>query len=678
MTASADDKTPSAPAPPSVHDNHEQEIMNTETECYVYNECNIQFVNNAVANCASKCTDSKPAMCTCLLHGVHKTTVTANNSTQTEDWPTNLGKFTFYADHGYCISSSKPVPNRTTKHSVVCNTIAQTQYDTDAADNDMNTDNDNDSVDEDDGDSTYYPTTDTETDSEDPGVETETDEQPSMTKRTTEFTKSDSPVHQTTTYLVYESELYNLFKFCPNCGSHVKSMTKTTTGTMLTIGFKCEAGCNAKWRSQPMLRRMPAGNLLLSASIILSGSTFAKVSKLWEILQTQCISKTQFNRIQNSYLCPVINDYWTFHQTAILSVLSESPVAVCGDARCDSPGFSAKYSSYTVMDMKSSLIIDQQLVQVTETGNSVRMEKEGLDRCLEFLIQSGLSIETLATDRHLGIQAYMRLEHPEIDHQFDVWHLAKSVTKNLTKRASKGDASALNQWIQSISNHLYWCAQTAAGNADLLVEKWLSCTHHVVNIHTWNGGMMSQCEHGEYPSDDRTAWLKQDSPAHDAMKSVVQNKKLLKDIRKLSKFCHTGNLEVYHSLVLKYAPKRNHFHYPAMRARLQLAALDHNHNVDRALATDKNGQPITHQFFSKARKQWVVRNVYCQKQYSYIDELLQRVVDRRSDRSIGLKKPESRVLVPITNQNIATKPKPTKAEALATRRSRMRLMTSEI
>ena len=521
----------------------------------------------------------------------------------------------------------------------------------------------------------YCPNTDSETDSDDV-TDTDTDTEADKPKHSTsqsQFTEQDIPVQQTPTYLVYESELYKLFKFCPNCGSCVKALTKCTIGTMLTVTFECEQGCNGKWRSQPMLRRMPAGNLLLAASILLSGLTFGKVSKLFEIMKTRCLSKSQYNRIQNSYLCPVIDDYWTSHQTAILSVLSETPISVSGDARCDSPGFSAKYSSYTLMEMESSLIIDQQLIQVTETGSSVKMEKEGLKRCLDFVTQSRVSIKMLATDRHLGIQAYMRTDHPDIDHQFDVWHVAKSITRQLTKKASKAVASELTPWIHSISNHLYWSAQTAEGDPDLLVEKWLSCCHHVVNLHSWNGALVTHCEHAEYPVDDDTSWLTQDSPAHTALKSVVQAKKLLKDIRKLSQFCHTGQLEIYHSVVLKYASKRNHFHYPAMRARLQLAALDHNHNVDRAMATDKAGQPVIRQIFSKARKQWVVRNVYTEKLYTYTDDMLQHIVQRRQDCTVCMQSTDSHVDIPVTRQNIASKPKPSKAEALESRKSRLKL-----
>lgn len=55
-------------------------------------------------------------------------------------------------------------------------------------------------------------------------------------------------------------------------------------------------------------------------------------------------------------------------------------VKVGGDARCCSPGHSAKYGSYSLMDLESGMILAVELVQVTETENSYRMEIEGLKR----------------------------------------------------------------------------------------------------------------------------------------------------------------------------------------------------------------------------------------------------------------------------------------------------------
>ena len=486
------------------------------------------------------------------------------------------------------------------------------------------------------------------------------------------MTGQDLPVEQTTKYMVFENQIDRLFKFCPDCGSNITSTDKNVTGSMLSVSYTCQLGHNNTWHSQTSLRRMPAGNLLLSAAILLSGSTYSKAAQLFSILHMPILSQSEFYRIQNTYLNPTINDYWTMHQTAILSVLSDTQkLKLCGDARSDSPGYSAKYTSYTLMDMTTSLIVDQQLVSLNEdkVHSSVAMEKIALERSLEFVLASGLKIDTLATDRHIGVQSLMKNKYPEINHQFDVWHFAKNVTKRLHLKAQKKDAAELMPWIHSVSNHLYWCSQSCGGDPVLLREKWNSLTYHVVNQHQWNGDRMSQCEHEAV--NDKTVWLTVDSGAFIALESVVCNKQITKDIQKLTDFCHTGQLEVYHSTLLKYATKRQHFHYGGMQTRLQLAALDHNHNVDRDLATDSTGNTRVRQIFSKARKDWVLRNIYDRKQYTYIDEILQKIVDRRRDTGIRMDDTASRLALPHLKPNIATTEKPNLEESITKRYCRM-------
>ena len=53
------------------------------------------------------------------------------------------------------------------------------------------------------------------------------------------------------------------------------------------------------------------------------------------------------------------------------------------------------------------------------------MEKEGLQRVLNFLEQSSLDVDVLVTDRHVQINKWLRETHPNITHHFDVWHVAK-------------------------------------------------------------------------------------------------------------------------------------------------------------------------------------------------------------------------------------------------------------
>ena len=121
-------------------------------------------------------------------------------------------------------------------------------------------------------------------------------------------------------------------------------------------------------------------------------------------------------------------------------------------------------------------------------------------------------------------------------------------------------------------------------------------------------------------------------------------------------------------MVSLFSPRAT-FDQIGMQSRLQLAALDHNHNVDRDLAEDKHGQPVLKQVFAKARKSWILRNVYTKKEYTYLDEILCKIIMRRRDKNVTMAQPASQLKCPVAS-SIATVPKPDKVDAVANRKSR--------
>lgn len=57
------------------------------------------------------------------------------------------------------------------------------------------------------------------------------------------------------------------------------------------------------------------------------------------------------------------------------------------------------------------------------------MELEGLKRGIQQLVDAGLQIDNIITDRHGMVRKFMRTEHPDKHHYFDVWHVAKGISK---------------------------------------------------------------------------------------------------------------------------------------------------------------------------------------------------------------------------------------------------------
>jgi hypothetical protein len=231
-----------------------------------------------------------------------------------------------------------------------------------------------------------------------------------------------------------------------------------------------------------------------------------------------------------------------------------------GVGRCE---FSAKYCTYSLLDIEAQRVCMFVIVKVSETGSSSKMEVVGFRRCMNFILHQGFEIAVLATDRHVQIRSIMGKEYSDTEHQFDVWHLTKGITKIVQKAKTKG-CEHLSLWIKAVCNHLWWCASNCNGDKEFLKESWISICCHIVNVHTFDGKHITACAH---------------EPISEELS--LKKKWLEKDIRQLSEFCHTGILEVYHSLMLKYVPKRPEFYLDQMWTRTALAAMDHNFSQNR-------------------------------------------------------------------------------------------------
>jgi hypothetical protein len=248
---------------------------------------------------------------------------------------------------------------------------------------------------------------------------------------------------------------------------------------------------------------MPAGNLLAAAAILFCGGSYTKFSQFADILKLQFMSESTFYRIQDAALIPVINETWQKHQASLLQQFKVAPVSLLGDGRCDSPGYSAKYGTYTHLEQNTGLILDFQLVQVSEVKNSVSMEREGFERSIQKLKSEGVTIAQIATDRHPQITAIMKKEYTDIKHQYDVWHVSKGVVKKLTKKGKARGCSKLLPWIQSISNHMWWSSESCNRDAEILKDKWTSIVHHSVNVHSWEGARtFVKCEHPDLSPEE--------------------------------------------------------------------------------------------------------------------------------------------------------------------------------
>ena len=96
----------------------------------------------------------------------------------------------------------------------------------------------------------------------------------------------------------------------------------------------------------------------------------------------------------------------------------------------------------------------------------------------------------------------------------------------------------------------------------------------------------------------------------------------------VTKCIQTGELESIHALYTKYVPKRKKFGDAGMKARLHVAAMDHNYSADRDLATTQAGNSRFKLEYSKPAAQYVTKPIKVKKDWSFRKELLVGIADR--------------------------------------------------
>ena len=98
---------------------------------------------------------------------------------------------------------------------------------------------------------------------------------------------------------------------------------------------------------QPFIGRGPArreaGSWLISAALSPCGGLSSAFGLFADVRHLAFVSERTFYYIRSTILCPVMHKAWQDHVQGLHVLLEGEEVEVCGDARWDSPGYSAKY-----------------------------------------------------------------------------------------------------------------------------------------------------------------------------------------------------------------------------------------------------------------------------------------------------------------------------------------------
>ena len=167
--------------------------------------------------------------------------------------------------------------------------------------------------------------------------------------------------------MVFESNLLELFQTCNKCLAPSAPRVEKAVGSMIVIVSKCLKGHKKTWASQRCDGKLPWGNMLCAAGTLFTGSNPARVAAFFKHIGVQYMSLRTYYKIQRVYLAPAVNRCWENEQLSLLQSLQGKAIALGGDGRCDSPGHSAKYGAYHLVELDLNKVLVVELVQVSIT-----------------------------------------------------------------------------------------------------------------------------------------------------------------------------------------------------------------------------------------------------------------------------------------------------------------------
>lgn len=177
-----------------------------------------------------------------------------------------------------------------------------------------------------------------------------------------------APEPSTNRSLLYFTVVSSIFSlFCFNCKEPKPGVTMKKNGTMVTVRQSCSKCIfGYVWQSQPfVLNKYPAGNILLSFSVLMAGASISKILLVFRHMGLCAYTARSFFSHQRNLVFPTILHYWESYQAKLITQLKAmNDVVWCGDGRFDSMGHSAKYGMYTMLSTTVLKIVHFEVVQV--------------------------------------------------------------------------------------------------------------------------------------------------------------------------------------------------------------------------------------------------------------------------------------------------------------------------
>lgn len=221
-----------------------------------------------------------------------------------------------------------------------------------------------------------------------------------------------------------------------------------------------DCGNERTWYSQPMVGKEIAGDLVMVAATEVSGSTFGAINDICTRANVNFMSESQYYQLRHDYYVDAVKIQWKKQQAGIIAELGKKPCKLAGDGRFDSPGHSAQYNCYTIMEGAKKRIVDLEVYMSNKDCRGAAMEKKAMEKCMNRLVgprsEHKLKAQSITTDQSTSIAASLEKNYIQkklvAERKYDPWHVVKTKLRNKIKVNSY--LGVVLQQFQHMSNNI--------------------------------------------------------------------------------------------------------------------------------------------------------------------------------------------------------------------------------
>ena len=151
-------------------------------------------------------------------------------------------------------------------------------------------------------------------------------------------------------------ELLGNYCRLPGCNMKIRcTEIKATCGYALKLEWLCEAMHRGIWYSSSIYASGFAVNYVVETALLLAGMNHHQFQRFCQFINLVHASPSSYARNQRFYAAPAIHQEYIGMRDAIVEdIKKQDGVVLSGDARMDSPGFSATKATYSFMEEQGS------------------------------------------------------------------------------------------------------------------------------------------------------------------------------------------------------------------------------------------------------------------------------------------------------------------------------------